>query len=294
MWPSHWATARTWCRKFSASAASATRRAALPASNSSALQLSGRRTDAPPALPGVAGEVGRGLDEAVPVQGLEVVAHRPHREPGPGGEPADTRRTLDLEQLGEPAPGRVVEGHQDVQQVVAGPGGGVPVALVGGTSGHGTTLTASATVVQAALYDSGGSEARGIRSRQPPGPSGSLAAGRSSCASAPFAWSRPWSLSCWSWPWSAPPRRRRPPRRRCRSRWPPSATRSPAASTPVAGTSTARAGRGARGARRRSTATSPGCSGSGRSRRTTTRRPGRRCPRWPVRRPARRHRARST
>jgi hypothetical protein len=100
------------------------------------------------------GEVGGRLDETVAVQGLEVVAHRPHREAGARREPSDTRRALELEQLGQPAPGRVVEGHQDVQQVVAGPGGGVQVALVGGTSGHDVSLTASPTVVQALLYDS--------------------------------------------------------------------------------------------------------------------------------------------
>ena len=118
-WPSQWATARTWCRKFSASAASATRRAALPASKSSALQVSGRRTERHQLSRVSWARSGAGSMKPWRCRALRWWLTEPTARPVRVGEPADTRRALDLEQLGQPAPGRVVEGHQDVQQVVA-------------------------------------------------------------------------------------------------------------------------------------------------------------------------------
>ena len=153
--------ARTWNRKFSASAVCATRRPRVPSSKSSTLHVIEPRLEPPPALAGVAGELGRGLDQVLPVQHLEVVADRADRQPRARGELPDVRRPLDAEQLGEPAADRVVEGHQQRRPARrSGSRSGArlrgrgEVPLGGGTTGHPVSLVPSRHVVQDLLYNS--------------------------------------------------------------------------------------------------------------------------------------------
>jgi hypothetical protein len=83
------------------------------------------------------------------VEHLEVVADRADRQAGRSGELPDVRRTVDAEQLGEPTPERVVEGDQELGELVgrarlrAGKGRGVQVALCCGTSGQALSVAAS-------------------------------------------------------------------------------------------------------------------------------------------------------
>src|SRR3954447_4680685 len=88
-----------------------------------------------------------------------MMADRAHGQPGARGEAADAGRSLDLPQLGQPAPRRGGGRPQHVEQVVSRflprgvLRGRVAVSLGGGTTGHGPSLAGSPPVVQAVLYD---------------------------------------------------------------------------------------------------------------------------------------------
>ena len=79
------------------------------AAKSSVLQVIRHRDAAPPALAGVAGQLGRGLDQPGAVQHLEVVAGAARGEPAARGQDADRRRAVQLEEPVQRGPDRVVQ-----------------------------------------------------------------------------------------------------------------------------------------------------------------------------------------
>src|SRR4051812_46199120 len=91
------------------------------------------------------------------MQHPQVVADGADRESCACGQLSDVGRSLDVEQLGEPAPQRVVEGDQErcqrLRRVLV-PGSGVEVSLCGCTTGHATRVIERPAVPQGLLYNS--------------------------------------------------------------------------------------------------------------------------------------------